>query len=181
MPQITIKNRWTESVLFAFEASDEQQASGLAVRYALEAAKKSGANLCDADLRGANLRDSNLRDADLRGANLIGSNLSGSNLRGANLIGSNLRGANLIDAKIIGSRPVFQIGPLGSRQDLLFAFGTDQGLRFKTGCFFGTRDEFISAISETHGESIYGVEYAAALVLIDAHFSAWSDEEKAGE
>ena len=70
----------------------------------------SGANLCDADLRDANLRGAdlsgaNLRGADLRGANLRGANLRGADLRdadlsGANLFGANLRGADLRDADL---------------------------------------------------------------------------------
>ena len=54
------------------------------------------ADLCDADLRCANLRG-----ADLRGANLIYANLRGADLRGANLIYANLRGANLKGADLI--------------------------------------------------------------------------------
>ncbi|EBR6774521.1 pentapeptide repeat-containing protein [Salmonella enterica] len=60
----------------------------------------SRANLCDADLRGANLRDANLCDADLRGANLRDANLRGADLRGANLCDADLRGANLRDANL---------------------------------------------------------------------------------
>ena len=41
-----------------------------------------GADLCDADLRGANLSGAYLCDADLRGANLSVSYLSGAYLRG---------------------------------------------------------------------------------------------------
>ena len=46
----------------------------------LEAA---AANLCYANLRGADISYANLSGADLRGANLRGANLSGANLRGA--------------------------------------------------------------------------------------------------
>ncbi|EBP3403733.1 pentapeptide repeat-containing protein [Salmonella enterica subsp. enterica] len=73
----------------------------------------SSANLCDANLRGANLCDANLCDANLRGANLCDANLCdanlcGANLRGAdlcdaNLRGANLRGANLCDADLCGA------------------------------------------------------------------------------
>ena len=52
-----------------------------------------GADLSDADLRGANLSDADLSDADLRGANLRGADLSDADLRGANLRGADLRGA----------------------------------------------------------------------------------------
>ncbi|EDD3743507.1 pentapeptide repeat-containing protein [Salmonella enterica subsp. enterica serovar Muenchen] len=63
----------------------------------------SRANLCDANLRGANLRGANLCDANLRGANLRGADLCDANLRGANLRGADLRGANLCDANLRGA------------------------------------------------------------------------------
>ncbi|ECH7219173.1 pentapeptide repeat-containing protein [Salmonella enterica] len=63
----------------------------------------SRANLCDANLRGANLCDANLCDANLRGANLCDANLCGANLCGANLRGANLCGANLCDANLRGA------------------------------------------------------------------------------
>ena len=65
----------------------------------LRGADLRGADLCGADLRGANLRGANLRNADLRGANLRGANLRNADLRGADLCGANLRGADLCDAK----------------------------------------------------------------------------------
>ena len=224
MAKVYIKHRWTEAVLFEFDATDEQRASGLAMRAALEKATHSGAdligaNLIGANLRGANLRDADLRDADLRGANLrganligadlrgadliganlIGADLRGANLRGANLIGADLRGANLRDAdlrdanlrganlrganligadlrgglKLSGGRPFLQIGPIGSRADTLKAYVTDQGLRISAGCFFGTRDEFADAVEKTHNENMHGIEYRAALALIDAHALHW--------
>ena len=52
------------------------------------------ANLCDADLRYADLSD-----ASLRCANLSGADLSGADLRDANLRYADLRGADLRDAK----------------------------------------------------------------------------------
>ena len=53
------------------------------------------ANLCDADLRCADLSDANLSGADLSCANLIGADLSGADLSNANLFGTNLSGADL--------------------------------------------------------------------------------------
>jgi hypothetical protein len=62
-----------------------------------------GADLCDADLRGAylygaNLCDANLRGADLYGADLRGADLCGADLRDAYLYGADLCGANLSQA-----------------------------------------------------------------------------------
>jgi hypothetical protein len=68
----------------------------------------SRANLSNADLCGADLRDANLSNADLFGANLRGANLSNADLRDANLsnadlCGANLRGANLSNADLCGA------------------------------------------------------------------------------
>jgi hypothetical protein len=100
MPTIQIKHRYTDAVLYEHETTDARQSSGLAMRDALEAASKAGANLSDAYLSGANLSDANLIGANLSDANLRGANLSDANLRGANLIGANLIGANLIGANL---------------------------------------------------------------------------------
>ncbi|EEJ8781126.1 pentapeptide repeat-containing protein [Salmonella enterica subsp. enterica] len=62
-----------------------------------------GANLYGADLRGANLRDADLCDADLRGADLRGADLRGANLRDADLCDANLRGADLRGADLRGA------------------------------------------------------------------------------
>lgn len=68
----------------------------------------SRADLCDVDLRNADLRCANLRDADLRNADLCRANLRNANLRGAdlrcaNLRNADLRGANLSDADLFGA------------------------------------------------------------------------------
>ena len=65
----------------------------------LSRANLSGANLCYADLSGANLSGANLSRANLSGANLCYADLSGANLSCADLSGANLSGASgLIDA-----------------------------------------------------------------------------------
>ena len=64
-----------------------------------------GADLRDAYLTGASLRDADLRDAYLRGAYLIGADLSGAYLRYADLTDAYLHGANLHGAKVtLGNR-----------------------------------------------------------------------------
>ena len=92
--KISIKNRWTGSILFEYSSVDNTLAKTV-----LEALK-GGANLRGANLRGANLREANLRGANLRGADLYEANLRGANLRGANLREANLRGANLRGADL---------------------------------------------------------------------------------
>jgi hypothetical protein len=67
-----------------------------------------GADLREANLRGANLREAelyeaNLYGADLREADFHGANLTGAILRGAKLHGANLTGAILIQANLFGA------------------------------------------------------------------------------
>jgi len=69
----------------------------------LRGANLRSANLCDADLRGANLRDANLYGADLCGASLRGADLCGVYLRGADLCSADLRTANLRTANLRGA------------------------------------------------------------------------------
>ncbi len=145
----------------------------------LYGANLRSANLRSANLRSANLRSANLRSADLRSANLYGADLGGADLRnadlgGANLYGANLYGANLGDAgKLTGDRPYFEVGPIGSRQDVLAAFLTEKGVFLRTGCFFGTVEAFRDNLQGEHGDNVHAIEYRAALVLVEAHYAAW--------
>ena len=90
--KISIKNRWTGSILFEYSSVDNTLAK--TVTEALKGgANLRGAVLYGAKLRGADLYGADLREADLRGANLREANLYGANLREANLYGADLREA----------------------------------------------------------------------------------------
>ena len=229
--KVVIKHRYTDAVLFEYQPTEEQQASGTAMRAALEAAASARVHLGDANLRGAYLGDANLGDANLRGANLRGANLRGAylgdanlgdanlrganlrgaylgdanlgdanlgdanlrgaylgdaNLRGANLRGANLRGAylgdaNLGDAKLLGDRPVFIVGPIGSRCDYFTSYITDKGIYLRAGCFFGSVAEFTEKLHREHGENVHAQEYKAALELIQYHARLWPTDEATAE
>ena len=146
----------------------------------LDGANLDGAYLAGANLAGANLDGANLAGAYLDGANLAGANLDGAYLAGANLAGANLDGANLAGAyldgeqKLIGNRPIFQIGPIGSRCSYFVASLTDNGVMVRAGCFFGTVGEFEQKCAETHGDNEHAREYKAALALIQVHAELWS-------
>ena len=128
--KISIKNRWTGSILFEYSSVENTLAKtvlealkgGADLRDAdLRDANLCGANLCEAnlcranlrgaDLCDANLRDANLRDANLRDANLCGANLCEANLCGANLRGSDLRDANLRDANLRRAKGTYMACP----------------------------------------------------------------------
>lgn len=150
MTTYEINNRWTGAVLYT--------GGGKSLRDVVVAAVRG-----DADLRGAYLSRADLRDADLRGADLRD---------------AYLRDAKMGDSALIGARPILQIGPIGSRSDYLVSHITEAGVMICAGCFFGTLDDFRAAVSETHGDAVHGREYAAALVMIEAHAALWSTDSE---
>ncbi len=153
----------------------------------LRGADLGGANLGGADLSGAYLSGAYLSGADLRGADLSGAYLSGADLRGADLSGADLRGAYLSGDKdapklvLVGKRPMLSVGPIGSRSDYLLAFLTDEGIRVRAGCFFGTLPEFRAAVGKTHAGNDHGREYEAAIAMIEAHAAIWAVPAEQGE
>jgi len=181
-----ILNRYNGAVQYAAEIDVPVDASralklGLTVLWA----HKNGANLSGADLNGADLTRADLSGAylsgaDLNRANLNGAYLNGAYLSGANLSGAHLNGANLSGAyvegsrKLIGTRPILQIGPLGSRCAYLRAYLTDQGICVRTGCFLGALEEFRSAVSKTHGTNNHWREYMAAITMIEEFAKIWT-------
>jgi uncharacterized protein YjbI with pentapeptide repeats len=87
---MVIRNRWTDATMFGGDFD--------AMRFCVEAAVNSGADLYGANLSGANLYDANLYGANLSRADLYGANLSGANLSGAHLSRADLSGADLSGA-----------------------------------------------------------------------------------
>jgi hypothetical protein len=142
-----------------------------------ERANLSGANLRDADLRGADLYSANLRDADLIGANLIGANLSranlsrayliganlsranlsgayliGANLSGAYLIGANLSRANLSGADLWGANGIVSFGPIGKEKHIGYAWlDKDDHAVIMLGCHVGNIKDTVTAIWAKYG------------------------------
>ncbi len=197
---IQIKSRVNDTVLF--EHNCENNSVRLTMELALKSganlfganlsgadlsgANLSGADLSYADLSGASLSEANLSEANLSRANLFGADLSRANLFGANLSRANLSGANLSRAglsraclvngeKLVGARPIFQIGPIGSRCAYFTAYITDKGLRFDAGCQRQiTREVFEQRLGDEHRDSEHAKEYRAALALIDAHAEIWT-------
>jgi len=183
-----IKHRYTDAVLYEADIPDDTP-SGLQCRVALEKATTAranlaGANLAAASLAGAYLARAYLAGAYLAAANLAGANLAAANLAAANLAGAYLAAANLAGAivhghKLIGTRPVFQIGPIGSRCAQFVSYITEAGVLLNAGCFWGTVDEFRAKLADTHGDNDHAQEYKAALVMVAAHASIWTPKEQA--
>ena len=174
-----IKHRFTKSVLFSLETDSFKLCVEAAVK---SGANLSGANLYCADLSGADLSGADLSGADLSRADLSGADLSGADLSGANLYGACLYCANLYGAHnekitMVGERPFLQLGPLGSRCAYLLAFLTDAGVYVRAGCFWNTLKAFKAAVKKTHGTTIHGKEYGAAIKLIEAHAKLWTPKK----
>lgn len=157
-----IKHKFTEAVLFECEVPDDINPN-VATLYTIEKATAARANLTEANLAGAYLAGAYLAVAKLAGAKLDGAYLARANLKGAYLDGSLL----------IGDRPIIQIGPIGSRCSYLVGYLTNQGVKIKAGCFFGSLNEFITKVQEEHGENVHGQEYMAAVEFIKAHAELW--------
>ena len=114
--KIEIRNRFTDAVIYSFDASKDVAAMpigdrlGAAVRAAVAAkinlrgANLRGANLRGANLRGANLGNADLDGSDLRGVNLTCADLANADLRKAKMRGAKIRGANLLNANLRGAK-----------------------------------------------------------------------------
>ena len=107
------------------------------------------------DLRGANLRW-----VDLRGVDLSGANLSGVDLRGVDLRGVDLSEAN----------GIISISPIGSRGDMLIGIKHETLIMVNTGCFWGTVEEFETAVKENHAGTKFERDYILAIALIKSYF-----------
>ncbi len=126
------------------------------------------ANLTDADLSGADLANAKLVDANLADADLSGADLANAKLVDANLSGAILANAKLVDANLSGALGILQVGPGGSRKDYLYAVMWDDGVRIKDGGFWGTLNEFVQEVEETHANDRHGEYYRAAIGFIKA-------------
>ena len=111
-----------------------------------------------------------------RGANLGDANLEGANLGGAYLRGANLGGAYLGDANLEGDIKIKHylcIGPTGSGSTYLQIYNTNKGIYIRTGCFFGTIEQFRSENDSTHNGRRHGDNYRSAVAFIEAY--KWED------
>jgi hypothetical protein len=163
--KIEIKCRFSGNVLF------KHTQEGNSIKVTLEAAVKARAYLAGANLAGANLEGANLARAYLAGANL-----EGANLEGANLAGAYLEGAYLAGATLKGKRPIFQIGPIGSRGAYFVAYITSHGILVSAGCFREkTITEFREKLIQEHDGNSHAQEYEAALLLIEKHAELWGE------
>jgi Pentapeptide repeats (8 copies) len=183
--KIEIKHWLSGKIIFSHDCENNTW------RLTVEAAVNGNISLDGARLDGARLVGARLVGARLDGARLVGARLDGARLDGARLVGARLDGARLDGARLVGARldngekivpfkkcekPVFQIGGLGSAFRYLVAYLTEDGIRLRTGCFFGSIAQFEAKLKETHGQkgSKHALEYRAAIKMVKTHFDIWS-------
>ena len=163
------------------------------VRAAVEEAVSLGISLKEANLQGARLTGAELANADLQDACLVGANLLGACLAGANmhrtdlrwaclydagLMDVNLKGADffgailgstkLYDAKLACVRNMLILGPMGSREDFLYAVRGPKGVKVQAGCCFKSIRDFLKEVDEKHGDNEHARNYRAAAEMIKA-------------
>ena len=75
-----------------------------------------------------------------------------------------------VDGRVNSICSVLVIGPIGSRGgSTTFYLNSYGGINVSCGCFTGSISDFEKAVQETHGESIFAKEYAAAIQLAKIH------------
>ena len=182
MEVIEIKICWNSEVLYSGEHENLKEAVEEAVKSGanLRGADLSCASLSCADLSGASLSCASLSCADLSGASLSCADLSCADLSDADLSCASLSGASLSGAQVgkggdeamlVGSRPIVQIGPIGSRNDWLTVFWCgDAGVRISAGCQKQISEaHFLKRLAYRHGEgdqaNIHAQHYIEALAF----------------
>jgi hypothetical protein len=152
MIKISIKNRFTGSIIFEYEKEDNTIKETLKefIRQELEKGKSSAnlsyADLSSADLSSANLSSANLSYANLSSADLSYADLSSADLSSANLSSANLSSANLSYADL--DKRYIQVSCIGSSKRMTtYCFDDDA---IWCGCFKGTLQEFEENVNKTH-------------------------------
>ena len=76
---------------------------------------------------------------------------------------------------------LFIIGPIGSRNDFVtFYKNQNNGISVKCGCFFGTIEEFLEKVKQTHGDTKHGRTYKLAAELAKLQILEEEGDEQSG-
>lgn len=68
-------------------------------------------------------------------------------------------------------QPYFiRVNNIGSRGDGCIIYNSVSGIHVRSGCWFGTRDEFIARVQSVHGGSKYAEQYITAIKLAEITF-----------
>ena len=165
-----IPHRWNQEPCWEGEIEDQgNDAKNLGA--AVLVAHKAGARLDGARLDGARLDGASLDGARLDGARLDGASLVRARLDGASLDGARLDGALLDHGEKLLANGVRMIGPIGSRSSYCTAYATDNGLRFRAGCFFGDPDALRNKVVATHGVTDHAIDYETWIAWCEAWYA----------
>lgn len=157
----------------------------------------SSADLSEAILTGTNFESTYLDGADFARALVDGARFRGAYMRGASFEGTDLSGADLADAGLLGAdfgiaqlrgaalgpgivlmgeQPICSVNPLGSRRTHLTSYMTNAGVYLRTGCFFGTREQFLEDLEIKYPDvdDKFRKEYVAALAFLDSRNMLWA-------
>ena len=66
--------------------------------------------------------------------------------------------------------PFVRINNIGSRTDGCYIYNFKKGIYVRSGCFFGTEQEFTQAVDTKHARTKYQRQYQLALELAKAAF-----------
>ena len=73
------------------------------------------------------------------------------------------------DARVYGIGAIFWIGGIGSRNGTTTFFACkDKVIWVTCGCFFGTLDEFVEKVKQTHGDNEHAKVYLLAVEMAKA-------------
>lgn len=129
-----------------------------------------GASLVGADLRQADCVGADFRKADLTDVKFNEADLYKANFARTNLWGAVFAGATIGNGVVLrGDAPILQIGPIGSRRDILVCYDTSQGPRFSTGCQQCiTEETFRGRLAHPYCPLLVRREYEAAFEFFKA-------------
>ena len=100
-------------------------------------------------------------------ADLQDADLSGADLSGAKLFGANLFGAKLFGADLHGAKNIYSFGPVGFYSRIGYAVKHDTCVMIKLGCFWGTSEQAIIAVSKKYGvNSLYQRQIELAVQIL---------------
>ena len=59
---------------------------------------------------------------------------------------------------------------IGSRGDGCYIYDFKDGIHVRSGCFFGTKDEFLKAVESEHSGTIHAKTYELAVQMAEIQF-----------
>lgn len=135
-------------------------------------------DLSETDLSGASFADADLILVNFTGANLSNCAFANTNLRGCKFHGAILDNADMSGCNIRGAAGILAIGPVGSRGDMLYAVIHPDCLMVKTGCFWGTLDEFKAEVDEKYeGDPSHEQYNRAVIPALEAWYALEREQE----